>query len=186
MPRNVEIKARVKNLAAMRAVAERLAGASATVLQQEDTFFHVPAGRLKLRMLGPNEAQLIYYQRPDQNGPKTSHYSVAPVADARALRAVLASALGVRGTVRKTRWLCLVGRTRVHLDEVEGLGSFMELEVMLRPDEDEESGRRTAAELMKLLGVQREDLIDGAYLDLLAQKGGSTGQASAGRERSAD
>lgn len=168
MPRNVEIKARVKDLALVRAVAERLAGAPATVLHQEDTFFRVPAGRLKLRVLGPDEAQLIYYERPNQTGPKTSHYSVAPVVDAAVLKAVLASALGVRGTVHKTRWLCLVGRTRIHLDEVEGLGSFLELEVMLQPGEDEESGRRTADELMKLLGIEPKDLIDGAYMDLLA------------------
>ncbi len=170
MPRNVEIKARVKDLAAVRAVAERLAGAPATLLQQEDTFFHVPSGRLKLRVLGPNEAQLIYYDRPDQSGPKTSHYSVASVADAAALKTVLESALGTRGSVRKRRWLCMVGRTRVHLDEVEGLGSFLELEVMLEPDEDEEAGRRTAQDLMRSLGVRPKDLIEGAYMDLLAPR----------------
>lgn len=168
MPRNVEIKARVQNLAVVRAVAEQLAGAPATILQQEDTFFHVPSGRLKLRVLGPDQAQLIYYDRPDQSGPKTSNYLLAPVQDAPALRAVLAATLGIRGTVRKTRWLYMVGRTRVHLDEVEGLGSFLELEVMLEPDEDEEAGRRTAHDLMRSLCVKPEDLIDGAYMDLMA------------------
>lgn len=170
MPRNVEIKARVRDLQAVRSIAERLAGTPATLLLQEDTFFHIPAGRLKLRVLGPDEAQLIFYDRPDQTGPKTSYYAVAPVVDAPALKAVLTSALGVRGTVRKKRWLCMVGRTRVHLDEVEGLGSFLELEVMLDPDEDEEAGRKTANGLMEALGVQPEDLIDGAYMDLLAPR----------------
>jgi predicted adenylyl cyclase CyaB len=69
--------------------------------------------------------------------------------------------------VRKKRWLYRVGQTRIHLDEVEGLGTFLELEVMLRPDESEGDGRATAATLMARLGIRESDLVPGAYMDLL-------------------
>jgi predicted adenylyl cyclase CyaB len=168
MPRNVEIKARVADLEAARHNAARLSGEPCTLLTQEDTFFQVPKGRLKLRVLSPSEAQLIYYERADRAGPKTSNYFVTPVADPSSLLAVLSAGLGVRGVVRKQRWLYMVGRTRIHLDLVEGLGSFLELEVMLAPEEPEESGRQVAVRLMEALGVRQEDLVQGAYMDLLS------------------
>jgi len=87
------------------------------------------------------------------------------------LHTVLAAALGVRGRVRKRRWLYLVGQTRVHLDEVEGLGRFVELEYVLRPGEAREDGFRVVADLQAQLGIEEQDLLDTAYLDLLARGG---------------
>ncbi len=78
-------------------------------------------------------------------------------------------ALGVRGTVDKVRHLYLVGQTRVHLDDVKGLGQFMELEVMLRPDQTDEEGRQVAEGLISSLGIDRKDLLETAYMDLLEQ-----------------
>ena len=167
MATNIEIKARVRDIAAVRAVAERLSELPCTVLSQEDTFFYTPQGRLKLRVLGPDRGQLIYYERADAAGPKRSEYFVAPTDDPASLRAVLAPCLGVRGVVRKRRSLYRVGNARVHLDEVEGLGSFLELEVMLGPGQNEEEGQAIAQELMSRLGIQECDLIEGAYMDLL-------------------
>ncbi|KAK2519374.1 hypothetical protein Q9966_014000 [Columba livia] len=89
----------------------------------------------------------------------------------RNVEAVLGQALGVLGVVRKERLLFLVGQTRVHLDSVEGLGDFLELEVVLTEEQSVEDGERVACELMKELGVEEEDLISGAYLDLLLAKG---------------
>uniref|UniRef100_A0A8C3FEW7 CYTH domain-containing protein n=1 Tax=Chrysemys picta bellii TaxID=8478 RepID=A0A8C3FEW7_CHRPI len=78
--------------------------------------------------------QLIFYERPDSEGPKLSHYSISPTADPAGLKAVLSQALGVQGVVKKERRLYVVGQTRVHLDRVEGLGDFLELEVSQAPD----------------------------------------------------
>jgi predicted adenylyl cyclase CyaB len=92
---------------------------------------------------------------------------VAPTQDPEALRAALSRALGVRAVVRKTRTVHLVGRTRIHLDRVDGLGDFIELEVVLRPDEETASGASVARELMTRLEIAEEDLVEAAYVDLL-------------------
>jgi len=167
MPANIEIKARVAHPAALRAAAEALAGAPPRVIRQTDTFFQVARGRLKVRAFADGSGELISYDRPDDAGPKTSRYGIAACADAAALRDALAAALDVRGVVRKKRLLLLAGRTRIHLDEVEGLGSFLELEVVLAEGDDRAAGEREAADLMARLGVTSDDLVSGAYIDLL-------------------
>ncbi|XP_031671137.1 uncharacterized protein LOC109887153 isoform X3 [Oncorhynchus kisutch] len=87
----------------------------------------------------------------------------------RNLMTVLADSLGVKGEVRKERRLFLVGQTRVHLDSVEGLGHYMELEVVLREDQRPEEGEAIARSLMKELGVGDDSLVTGAYVDLLLE-----------------
>jgi len=167
MATNIEIKARVHDPDAVRRVAEAISDQPCSVLRQEDTFFHVPKGRLKLRTFAPDRGQLIYYERTDQAGPKRSDYYVAPTTDPASIKTVLAEALGIRGLVCKVRRLYWVGRTRIHLDEVDGLGSFIELEVMLGPDQNEADGTAIATELMGRLGIAERDLLEGAYMDLL-------------------
>jgi adenylate cyclase class IV len=167
MPVNIEIKARVRDPVRLRALAEALSRAPGTLLSQEDTFFHTPQGRLKLRTLSPTQGELIYYERADATGPRPSRYQVVQTHLPDALRATLATALGVRGRVRKQRWLYSVGQTRVHLDEVEGLGVFVELEWVMRPGQTVETGARVVAELMQHLEIAAADLIAGAYIDLL-------------------
>ncbi|MFP5259482.1 MAG: class IV adenylate cyclase, partial [Acidobacteriota bacterium] len=135
MARNIEIKARIPSVDAIEAAVAALADAGPMPIAQDDTFFPCPNGRLKLRELAATEGQLIFYQRPDAAGPKASHYDIAPTEAPAALRQVLAKALGVCGRVRKNRTLYHCGRTRVHLDRVEGLGEFLELEVVLAEGE---------------------------------------------------
>jgi predicted adenylyl cyclase CyaB len=118
-------------------------------------------------VLAAGRGQLIYYSRPDQAGPKRSDYHLYETTDPEGLKNVLALALGVRGVVRKTRYLYLVGQTRIHLDDVEGLGEFIELEVVLRQDQTDAEGQAIAADLMARLGVQQADLLEGAYMDLM-------------------
>jgi adenylate cyclase class IV len=137
---------------------------------QTDTFFRVPNGRLKLREFSDAPAELIYYERADTPGPAESHFERISVPDAAALRAVLAAALGEAGRVAKHRQLYWVGRTRVHLDTVEGLGDFLELEVVLRDDEPAESGATEAARLVGAFHLREDDLLKEAYVDLLRQK----------------
>lgn len=170
MPSNIEIKARARDFDGIRSRAEALADIPVQVIAQEDTFFAVSQGRLKLRVRNPDPAQLIYYERPDQGGPKRSDYQIFETEDPERLKLTLGRALGVRGVVRKTRYLYLVGQTRVHVDDVEGLGQFMELEVVLRPDQPDADGQAIARELMSKLGVAESDLLEGAYMDLLEQR----------------
>ncbi|XP_077791543.1 uncharacterized protein LOC144329024 [Podarcis muralis] len=171
MPANVEIKARVRDRAELLRNAERLSGSPGCVILQTDTFFPAPNGRLKLRDFRDGRGQLVFYNRPDAEGPKLSHYAISPTDDPTGLTAVLSQALGVQGTVKKERRLYLVGQTRVHVDRVEGLGDFMELEVVLQEQQSPQDGEEVARQLMKELGVRQEDLLAGAYLDLLLAGG---------------
>jgi adenylate cyclase class IV len=167
VPRNVEIKVRVRDLAVLSRAVEAIADGPPALLIQSDTFFEVPRGRLKLRAFAGGTAELISYLRSDVGGPRESRFAKAPVSDPAALAAVLDDALGTAGTVRKRRLLYRRGPTRIHLDEVEGLGSFLELEVELADGESVADGERVARELMARLGIAEEDFVAGAYVDLL-------------------
>lgn len=167
MPANIEIKAYARDCDEIRRRAEALSAGAVEVLPQEDTFFNTPQGRLKLRLLSANQGQLIYYTRADQEGPKRSDYHISLTAEPENLKRVLELAYGIRGVVRKTRHLYLAGQTRVHLDDVEGLGQFVELEVVLREGQSDAEGRAIAEGLMASLGVEQDDLVEGAYMDLL-------------------
>lgn len=167
MARNVEIKAKVDDFEALRERVESLCGGSGEEIAQEDIFFNTGIGRLKLRILGPERGQLIFYERVNEAGPTLSEYLISETADPEGLRAIIRKVAGIRGTVRKRRWLYWFGSTRIHLDQVDGLGSFVELEVVLDPGEKQESGRAIAAEVMEQLDINPADLIEGAYIDLL-------------------
>ncbi len=167
MARNVEIKARVADLAALEEAVASIATEGPVDIAQVDTFFRVPTGRLKLRDFGDGTGELIQYDRPDSPEPRASDYARYPTAAPVALGEALAQGLGVRGVVRKHRRLYLVDRTRVHLDRVEGLGTFLELEVVLRDGESVDDGTRVAQGLMSDLAIECDDLIDRAYVDLL-------------------
>ena len=167
MPVNIEIKARVEDIDVLRARAEALSDTPVKVIPQEDTFFNTEKGRLKLRVQTPDEGYLIYSERPDQDGPKRSDYHLAKTNEPGNLKTALALALGVRGVVKKTRYLYMVGQTRIHLDDVAGLGHFMELEVVMREGQSDAEGQVIAEDLMRKLGVQEEALIEGAYMDLI-------------------
>lgn len=168
--RNIEIKARSIDPESQERMAARLATGPALLVEQEDTFFHVPRGRLKLRDFGDGTGELIEYDRPDSLGPKQSTYLRSPTNNPHSLKSVLAAALGVRAVVKKRRMVFLAEQSRIHLDEVEGLGRFIELEVVLRPEQDDEEGRLIAERLMSELGIEPSALIGGAYVDLMAQE----------------
>ncbi|XP_077356949.1 uncharacterized protein LOC144003991 isoform X2 [Festucalex cinctus] len=169
MPSNVEIKAKVSQPLQFAKVASQLSQSEGSIIRQHDTFFHGRQGRLKLRDFMDGSGQLIFYERLDTDGPKLSRYSISPTSDPTGLKAVLSDALGVKGEVRKERRLFLIGQTRVHLDAVEGLGHYMELEVVMRPDQTLEDGQQVAEGLMTQLGVTKESLVTGAYVDLLLE-----------------
>jgi predicted adenylyl cyclase CyaB len=169
MPRNIEIKARITSVDALEPIAASLAIQGPIEIAQDDIFFCCKAGRLKLRRFSATEGELIFYQRTNERGPKESFYLRVPTANPEVLSEALSLAYGQLGRVVKRRTLYLVGRTRVHLDRVDGLGHFLELEVVLEEGEPSESGAREARALISRLGIEPSDLIETAYVDLLAQ-----------------
>ncbi|MEN4920777.1 class IV adenylate cyclase [Achromobacter spanius] len=171
MARNVEIKARVDSLAAIEPLAAALSGQEPVFIDQDDTFFACANGRLKLRAFADGSGELIFYQRADDSGPKESFYVISPTDAPDSLREALTLAYGAAGRVKKHRTLFMAGRTRIHLDRVEGLGEFLELEVVLREGESAHAGMEEARTLMAGLGVGPEQLLSGAYVDLMAGGG---------------
>lgn len=177
MARNVEIKARVADLPRLRARLAALAAAPPQALEQTDTFFPVPGGRLKLRRERDRAGELILYQRPDRPGPKVSAYLRMHCPDPAHLGAILGRRLGERGVVEKRRELFLVGRARVHLDEVRDLGAYVEIEVVLAAGEPAAQGEREARALLAALEVPDSALEARAYIDLLEARSFSGGAA---------
>ena len=163
---NVEIKARVQDLEQVEHRARRIATEGPMDLSQDDTFFACASGRLKLRELAPDRGELIHYCRPDAAGPKVSDYLISATTTPAVLRESLARALGIIGRVKKQRRLYVSGRTRIHLDTVAGLGTFVELEVVMREGEPVDEAQAEARRLMEALGIGEDDLVEGAYLDL--------------------
>lgn len=167
MAENIEIKAQVDSLAEIERRVIPLADSGPEELVQEDTFFRAAHGRLKLRLFPDGHGELIGYHRANEPGPKLSEYLLVRVEDGRALRQLLATTLETTGQVNKRRLLYLVGPTRVHLDRVDGLGDFVELETVLRPGESHSAGQAATLRLMEQLGIERSRLIDKAYVDLI-------------------
>jgi predicted adenylyl cyclase CyaB len=170
MPANIEIKAALPDPARAQQIAERLSGAPPHLISQQDFFFPSAGARLKLRTLSPGSGELIRYQRSDAARARLSQYQIARTSDPQALLDILTATLGSAGTVSKTRRLFLIGQTRVHIDEVDGLGSFLELEVVLQPGQTETEARAIAERLLSEFAIHPDQLIAEAYVDLLRAK----------------
>jgi len=171
MAHNVEIKARIPSVEAFLPRAAALATEGPSEIEQDDTFFRCETGRLKLRDFLNGSAELIFYRRSNQLGPTESFYLRSATSTPSILRESLSLAYGQVGRVIKHRTLFLVGRTRVHLDRVKGLGHFLELEVVLGENEPLEVGLREADELMRRLGIEPRQLVGEAYVELLNEGG---------------
>ncbi len=167
MARNTEIKAKARDFQGQMFIAKSLSNGKVQRLFQEDSFFRVPVGRLKLREFGDGRGELIQYERNNSLEPAESRYLLYPTDDPAALKEALVKALGIRAVVRKKRTVYLVGQTRIHFDEVEDLGEFIELEVVLKHGENADYGAAIAEDLMKKLGIDKRDLVESAYVDLL-------------------
>ncbi|MFH0804648.1 MAG: class IV adenylate cyclase [Patescibacteria group bacterium] len=171
MHTNVETKVAVRNHAQLtpllRTVRARLTG----TLRQVDTYFRVPRGRLKLREINGREFELIYYRRPDTVHSKVSVIHSVPLdrGTFRALHALLLAQYGVWLVVRKRRRLWMWRHTRIHLDTVQRLGSFVELETVLSGI-PMAAARREHRALRAQLGIDRLTGIRQSYSDLLNPK----------------
>lgn len=164
---NLELKARDPDPERSLRVCEELGAEGGGVLRQRDVYFEVPHGRLKLRYENDGIGQLIAYERPDQPGVRASHYRVIPVLAGGELERALTDALGALAEVRKTRCLFLYDGVRIHLDRVEGLGRFIELEAPVDSWEDQADRERLLEDLWEALGVQAEEFVAGSYCDLI-------------------
>src|SRR3989339_1866429 len=158
MPHNVEIKAKASDWKRQFEAAKKIADRF-EFLSQEDVFFNCASGRLKLRMQKGKENYLVFYRRDDKAGPKTSEYFPAAVNDSAAMKALLSAAFGLKKTVNKKRTVFFAGQTRIHFDEVSGLGRFIELEVCLKKGQSSAAGRKIAASFMKLLSISKKNLL---------------------------
>jgi adenylate cyclase class IV len=170
---NVETKARCEDLEALADRARAAGGRYGGRLDQVDTYFAVEDGRLKLREQAHHapdgrvvsSAELISYRRPDVRSARVSEFTRVPVRDGGVTRAELGARHGVRGTVVKRRQLWILDATRIHLDEVDGLGSFVELETVFE-GATEPGARAEHERVLALLGIRPESAIPGSYIDL--------------------
>ena len=165
--RNIELKARLHDLPAARRVAEALATERLGVQQQVDTYFRCTTGRLKLRQINGQTAQLVWYARPSDPQPKASDYHLVPVPQPETLKAALEAALGIVNVVRKRREIYLWHNVRIHLDDVEGLGQFLEFEAVLSPEIDDAVGHEQLEKLMTEFNIRPDDLLAGSYTDMI-------------------
>jgi homotetrameric cytidine deaminase len=165
--RNVELKARDPDPARTLALALEAGAEDLGEITQRDTYFSGARERLKLREQEPGESELIAYGRPDETQARVSEYRRVPVGDPRALREALDAGLGTLVVVDKRRRLLLWDGVRIHLDEVDGLGSFLELEAVAPEGSDLSAERAKVERLRGELAVEDGNLVAGSYSDLL-------------------
>jgi adenylate cyclase class IV len=166
---NVEAKFKLANLVHAREVAARLGFEASGILSQRDTFFQVAHGKLKLREEAAG-AWLIHYRRRREGGLELSDYEIVPVPEPARTRSMLASALGIIAEVRKERTLLMRGNIRLHLDRVEGLADFGEIEAVLESGEISESNRDAVREILSALDINERDLIGVSYFEMMLKK----------------
>lgn len=167
----IEIKARCDHSDQVHMLLRQRGAEFIGIDRQIDTYFKCPAGRLKLRQ-GNIENYLIHYDREDKAGPKRSVVTLHKIpSDSAQLRTILAHVLDVDVVVRKTREIYFIDNVKFHLDQVDGLGQFIEIEAI---DENEEIGEAVLLsqchQYISLLRIADADLIEKSYSDLLREK----------------
>lgn len=170
MAANVEVKAWLPNLGV---AIERLRSLSATdpeVLSQDDHFYGVPRGRLKMRSEADGRCELVYYRRDNARGPRVSSYFRESLDDPIAKDAELRRRFGRGVNVRKERLVFILRGVRIHLDTVEGLGNFIEIEVPVTLPSEYPRAHALAANLLKELEIAESDLVAESYEELLARR----------------
>jgi adenylate cyclase class IV len=167
MARNVEIKAPLDDLDAARVVLAGLGARPAGTIEQVDRYYELDGGRrVKLRTVPGRPAELISYRRPEDTGVRGSDYEVTPVRDGDTCTVPKTHPLVI---VRKRRELHLIDNVRVHLDRVDGLGTFLELEAVIDAGHDEATCRRQVAAITSALGLGESSLIRASYAELLLE-----------------
>jgi len=166
----VELKAKVMDLEEMRRKLLEKGAKQVGVYRQLDTYYNVPRGRLKLRVVNGSSGQLVFYLREDVSQPKESKVYLAPIDRPGELAAVLAEALGVKCIVDKVREVYNWRGVEVHLDKVRGLGEFLEFELEVSAG-NEEKGKKLLEDLLNELEIGAENLVPISYGELILKKG---------------
>ncbi len=169
--RNVECKARDPDPGRSLAACQELGAADHGEIWQCDTYFEVINGGLKLREERPGRPHLIQFERADEPQERESRYRIIEVGDGPTLSAALAATIGIRVVVTKRRRLFLWHDVRIHLDDVERLGTFIELEAVARTDSDLTHEYQLIAELRDILTIVDDRLVAAGYAEQLRVKG---------------
>ena len=168
---NIEIKARTGRVEEIRQFLQEQGAEFKGVDEQTDTYFNVSNGRLKLRQ-GKIENNLIFYNRPDQPGPKQSDFDLVKIEDGEKFKELLEKAIGVKVVVKKKREIYYIKNVKFHLDTLEGLGNFVEIEAGNKTHSlTVEELHRQCEYYLKEFGIKEEDLIDQSYSDMLLLRG---------------
>jgi predicted adenylyl cyclase CyaB len=167
---NFEFKAKTARLSELETLLQSFHPRYVGVDEQKDIYFTVPYGRLKLRE-GNIENALIHYHRTNIAGAKPSHVLLYQHQPDDTLKQLLTAALGIKIIVEKKRKIYFISNVKFHFDEVNGLGTFVEVEAI---DNDGSIGIAKLTEqcrhYARLFGIQEEDYIGLSYSDLLLQK----------------
>jgi adenylate cyclase, class 2 len=174
---NVEIKAKCRNVDIIRIKLLSKNADFRGTDEQIDTYFNVSHGRLKLRE-GNIENNLIFYERADQQGPKNSHFDLLKVNDPDGLKKILTRSLGIKVVVRKKREIYFIDNVKFHIDEVPGLGVFIEIEAgNMLADLPPKKLKEQCAFYQQEFGIGPEDLVEVSYSDMMLGMKGATGES---------
>lgn len=168
--KNIEIKARCENLAFVRNKLHKLKADFKGVDHQIDTYYNSREGRLKMRE-GNIETNLIHYNRPNQSGPKQSDFTLFKTDNPEGLKDILSKSMGVKVVVDKKREIYFIKNVKFHIDEVQELGNFVEIEVTdMKGDRTVQEMQVVCEEYMQILNIKSNDLLQVSYNDLLLEK----------------
>lgn len=175
MPRNIEIKARIRDLDATRARVTALGARHASTEEQVDRYYELEGERrLKLRTIAGERAELIHYRRPEYEGVRASDYEITPVRDEPAGVCLVPKTPPLL-VVRKRREVHMLDNVRIHLDEVEDLGTFVELEAVVDSAHDDVVCRAQVDRILAALGIVPDELLRASYSDLLGRSAADRG-----------
>ncbi|MGQ2985468.1 class IV adenylate cyclase [Flavobacterium sp.] len=166
MAQNIEIKARLEAPLIAENLIRTISNKKPTTLNQIDVFYRVPFGRLKSRNINNTENELIFYFRPNKVGPKSSYYLRLKPLFPSITKRMLSKVLGVKGIVEKQRTLYMLDNTRIHIDKVKELGTFIEFEYVVNPQKNASIGRDKVQELLDKLQISTDSLCANSYLEM--------------------
>jgi len=164
--RNLELKSKYHNTVRLRNLARVIGAEYQKTMRQTDTYFAVPKGRLKLRETDGETSQLIYYEREDRSASKYSNYFICEISNPAGFKEVMIAALGLKVEIIKVRELWTFRNTRIHIDEVNGLGRFVELETVIDKQTDEEAQKEHRF-IKEKLEIGDTELIACSYGDMI-------------------
>jgi len=170
---NIEIKARINNTADIRAFLENNQAEFTGLDHQIDTYFNASIGRLKIRE-GDIEACIVQYNRPDNTGPKRCDYTIEKFTPGdpflKRMKLILSNSLGILAIVDKYREIYFIGNIKFHLDRVEGLGEYFEIEAIGDEKHSDHDLRSQCDYYLSRLGITDDQLVRESYSDLVLKK----------------